>query len=464
MVNIPIGLGDWESESQDAPRVRMRNMYLTQNPLSGDGYSRVSRPTLKAFAVVGTGPIAGIWRLDSTFLGDWLVVSGTELYRITTAGVSTLLGAIPGSGVVEFAGTTDRAIIVRDGFAYSTDGLTVTRVIMPSEVPPHLGEALVQSVAMINGYFLFAIKDSQLFYWTEPGETNPDGLSFASAERIPDSIIAISVVSDEVWFLGETGPEVWTPTGQFEAPFQRVSGRVYAEGCVDRNTVVRTARDGQPGLVWVTNTATVVFTEGAPLRISNESVEELLRADSTNLRGWYYKHFRHSFYILTGNTFTVVYDFDTQTWSRWDTYGKTFWDAHLGCQNDSRVFCGSSVTNEVWQLEEGILDVALPVIREASGFIGHTGREASCTSVSVTVNAGWSPDYNMDPILELRWSDDLGATWSNYARASLGRRGVYRQDALYRSLGLLRTPGRTFELRFSEPARIRIDAVKMNEL
>jgi len=456
MVSIPLGLGDWESSSQDIPRLKMNNMYVTGNPSSPDEVSRVSRPALEFFKTVGTGPIKGFWRQYTTLNGDWLVVSGTELYRVNdTTYVATKLGDVPGSGNCEFAGTPTLVVFVRDGIVYLIDGGVLSTITTPDD-------DLIESVATINSYFLLTVKDQQKFFWMDPGEITIDALNFASAERIPDPIQSVKVISDEVWFLGKSGPEVWTPTGDADAPFQRVSGRVYNEGCFARSTAVSTTIDGIPSLLWVTDTKAVVFSQGAPKKISNESVEELLKT-TDDLVGWTFRHSRHDFYVLTSPLFSLVYDINTGFWMKWGSYLKEYWRAELVVQISSDIYVGDREDGTIWKLVEGVSDGADPIIREVSGFLPNSGPAIRCGVVEAFVNSGWSPSYDLNPSLELRWSEDLGATWSDYITASLGERGNFTRTVTFRSLGLIRNPGRVFEFRISDPVRFRLDYATVNE-
>lgn len=459
MAVIPFGLGDWGSEDQGVPRIRLNNMYLTENPTSPDGFSRVSRPSLDLFLGVGVGPIEGIWFQQGSFNDDLFVVSDTGLFRINQTTKSTsYLGAIPGSGFCQFAGTLDRVIIAREGVAYSTDGVSVTTVTMPDS-------RLVGSVATLNGYFLLSEKDAHRFYWIEPGETNPDALDFASAERIPDPIISINVNNDEIWFLGAKGPEVWTATGDLDAPFRRIPGRVYNEGCAARATVVEGVFEDFPCLLWVTDTRSVVMSRGFPRKISNTSVEELLKK-GVNLRAWFFRHNRHDFYVITDDSkFTVVYDLTTNTWVRWSSYERETFRGHLGIQVGSKTLSGDKELGKIWELGTEGFDEENeePIVREIAGVVTHAELPIPCYSVSCSVNAGWSPSYDKEPFLELRWSDDLGATWSEYLSVSLGNRGEYRSDVVFRSLGQIKAPGRVFELRFADSARFRFDYAAVND-
>lgn len=465
MSTLPLGTNDWQSAAENIQRLRLHNMYLVENPASPDQISRVSRPTLSTPVVtVGDGPIYGFWRQEATFDGDWLVVSDETLYRVDDATQAvTTIGSIPGTEFCQFAGTSDRAVIVRGGVAYSTDGAALTTVLMPDDVDPYAGSpAPVGSVAMINSTFLLSVEGIQRFYWINPGETDPDPLNFASAERLPDAIISISIIGDEIWFIGASGPEVWSSTGDADAPFQRVNGRVYSDGCISRDSAVSVTFNNLPATMWVTDTASVVIAQGQIKKVSNESVEEFLK-EADDIRAWTFRHNRHDFYILTTDMFSLAFDLQKGTWSRWDTYELLNWRAHLGIQSRARSFAGDSQSGVIWQLEEGVLDDTLPVIREISGTVDNTGTHIQCSSLYVRVNAGWSPSYDLEPTLEMRWSEDQGVTWTDYFQTSLGAKGRYDQDVIYRSMGLIFRPGRTFEFRFSDPARFRIDYAVLNE-
>jgi hypothetical protein len=464
MVSIPLGLGDWESPSENVPRLRLRNMYIAENPNSPDGLSRYTRPALDEFDTVGTGPIYGFWRQDGTLEDKWLVVSAEELYLYDYGtGVATLIDPLPGEGFCQFAGTADRVIIVRDGTAYSTDGVNVSVVVMPDDVPPHEGFAApVQSVACINSTFLLSVQDTHRFYWIFPGEVDPNPLNFASAERTPDPIVSINILSDEIWFIGTEGPEVWQTTADPEDPFTRINGRVYNEGCASRDTVVTAVANNNPCLIWVTDEGSVVLTQGSPQKISNNSVEEALKS-ATNLKAWPFRHNRHDFYLLTANEFTYAFDLSRGEWGRWDSYGLDYFRASLGFMYGSQPIGADSETNKLYRLTNGYSDGDDPIVREISGVIHNPGKNLPCSCVILRVNSGWSPTLGFTPMVEIRWSDDQGTTWSDYYPVSLGDKGVYWEDVILRSLGKITRPARNFEIRFSELASFRLDAAYMNE-
>lgn len=461
MVDIPLGLGDWESRTQDVSRLKLRNMYVVPNVSSPDGRSRVSRPTLSLFTTIGSDTIQRLWYQPNILGGDILVLSGTELYRLHTQDkTATLVGAIPGTGYMDIAGTkhtdeSDRVFITRDGVLYYYNGSVITTVAVPDNLP-------VNSIDTLNGYFIVTILNSQKFFFLRPGETTIDPLDFASAERIPDPIMSCRVASDEVWFLGMSGPEVWAPSGDADLPFQRVPGRVYREGCHSNRAAVSAVVNGLPANLWVTDSKTVVMGQGQTQKISNESVEEILKtADDITL--WTFRFNRHDFLIVTSGSFTFAYDITMSIWSKWDTYLKDYWVPVTSVQQGTLVLCGDTDSNKIYFLEEGTGDEDLPIVREVSGYLPIPANGIFANEVFVYVNSGWSPSYTLTPTLEMRWSDDLGATWSNYVGASLGERGEYAKRVSFRSLGLMRAPGRTFEFRVSDLIRFRIDYATLNE-
>jgi hypothetical protein len=480
-MDIPLAENDWESTSENIPRIKLHNMYIAEDPASPSGKTRVSRMTLKHYITMPSGICYGAWSLDGalgslggSILGKGLVVYGTTLYLIDTQfATATSLGSIPGTGYCEFAGTIDRVLILRDGTVYSTDGATVTTVTMPDS-------DLVGSIATINSYFLLSVAGSNRFYWITPGGTDPDPLDFASAERYPDPIISIGITSDEIWLIGSKGPEVWQSTGDSNAPFERIPARDYSEGCISPFTMVNivysdtrsaySVHNDLPALMWVTPQGAVVIAQGVTHRASNESVEEKLRTvtDPSSLRAFFFRYNRHDFYVLTADDneavpgFTLVYDLTLGNWCRWDTYLLNLWQAQLGFQVGSSVYVGDAFSNNLWILEEGFADDGVQVVREISGGVFNTGKPYSCNDVIVRVNAGWAPDYVGEPQIEMRWSDDQGATWSTWSQGT-GLKGQYLTDVVFRSLGLIVRPGRLFEWRFTDFARIRFDYATLNE-
>lgn len=455
-MQIPLGVNDWEMPSENISRIRLRNMYLIDNPYSPDKISRVTRPTLSLFSTVSPDPVQGIWRQAGSLENKWLVITGSTLFAMSEEGVAIAIGPLPGTGIATFSGSIDQVLILRDNRLFSTDGVTITEILLPDGQLPG-------AINCIDSVFIISVKDSYRFYWLNPGEATPDPLNFASAERFPDPIISIGIISDEIWFIGTDSVEVWQPTGDQDAPYTRINGRSFLNGCVDDLSVVTTYFQSYPCLIWVTDKREVVLGQGTPTKISNIAVEEKLRT-ATNFRAWSFRAAKNDFYIITTDEVTLAFDLTKKTWAVWDSYEMVNWRAHLGIQYQDKVYAGDSLTGIVWVLGDGDSDEGISILREVSGFVNLEGNQEPCYNVNLRVNSGWSPSYTVQYPVELRWSDDGGFTWSSYRSQSFGLKGDYDKDITFRSLGNMFRPGREFEVRFSAPVSFRLDYATMNDV
>lgn len=435
---------------------RLTNGFIEEDKTNEvNGTAWLQRPGLSSPQTIGTaGTIRMIWNQEGTFSGDWVILCGTILSRLTLGGTLTNVGTIPGSDFPVIAGGTDSVIIVSEGIAYTCNGTSTSTVIIPDS-------EFISSVAYINGYFLLPVVDSQKCFWINPGDTNPTALNYFSAERAADNIVTVVTQGDTIWFLKQTNEEVWIPTGSADAPFQRVTGRVSTYGCVSRNCVAICG----PAIAWVASDRQIVVADGTPQVLSSPSDTEALRGATTVMRSWFYSLDGHSFYILTTSVGTFAVDLSTGSIARYTSLNRNSWRAHLGSQKDTVILAGDSETNTVWTLDaDASSDNGDVFARQVGGFISNVGEPISCDSLSLNVDVGWSPTPGVEPLLQMRFSDDQGNTWSSWKEKSLGDQGYYGKDITFRSLGLIVRPGRLFQFRMTDNARFRLSYVRINEV
>jgi len=88
-----------------ASQIPLKNRFFEQNPaLNDSGASAISRPSLKKFIEVGTGPIRKLYSASGVFSNDLFTVSGTDLHRVdSTAGTSRSIGTISSDTVGDIA-------------------------------------------------------------------------------------------------------------------------------------------------------------------------------------------------------------------------------------------------------------------------------------------------------------------------------------------------------------------------
>lgn len=93
LVNVPLARSDWRRDYSRAPYLRLRNRFIEANPANPtEEISILTRPSLKRWLNVGQGPNRGLFSEPGSFNGALFVMSGRELYRVSTTGGITLLG------------------------------------------------------------------------------------------------------------------------------------------------------------------------------------------------------------------------------------------------------------------------------------------------------------------------------------------------------------------------------------
>lgn len=108
--DLSIFPSDYRRSVAKNPFLPMVNRFVETNPaLNETQGSFIARPGLRKFAEVGTGPVRAIFSSPGAFNSDLFVVSGTELYRISSMGGATSLIGVIGTntiGDVSFACTS----------------------------------------------------------------------------------------------------------------------------------------------------------------------------------------------------------------------------------------------------------------------------------------------------------------------------------------------------------------------
>lgn len=453
MPEIPLGTSSHKRRTTWNPEVRVVNMLVEQTATNQyDGVDHIQRPGMERFIELGPFPVQGIFRQAGTLDGDFLMAQGAELYRVEEATANaTYIGNFAGSGRFTAAATASRVVLVTDGEAYRTDGVTMVGVVMPDARP-------AGSVAQLNGYFVIPQENSARFYWIEPGQDDPDGLSFATTESSPGNILKVERVGDELWFFKEEGIEVWGPTGDADLPFQRTPGRNYDKGARSKDSICRFDNS----VAWVGNDDIVYRGDNTPVRISTSTVEEQIRK-SSDYRAWSYAMDGHTVYCLTLTDGTWVYDVSSQQWSQYKSYGLPFWRAHVGDAGERLILCGDSQRGMVYFLNPELnTDDGEPMEREVMGGLPVPKGSVPCTSLCLYATAGTTPDPAEYPKVRISWSDDL-ETFGDWEDVSMGRQGQYGNVIRLNRLGMMSYPGRLWKFSATGDFVFTVHAATYNE-
>lgn len=201
------------------------------------------------------------------------------------------------------------------------------------------------------------------------------------------------------------------------------------------------------------------------------------RPENRTARAWTFSLDGHDFYVLRlGEESTLVYDLTTENWHVWDSETTPTWRLQAGGNWISMAranYLGGAATNVIagddtfgllWTLDpsSGLDDSPaegeppIPFTRVISGgFPARMRQSVRNNALFVTINTG-DPAFTPATI-ELRTSDDNGKTFQSQGTVDVPA-GEFSYEVMWRSLGLIRAPGRLFEF-VDTGATVRIDGV-----
>jgi hypothetical protein len=451
---------------------RLINMFPEAVPEGGKEAGFFNRcPGLKRIATVGTGPIRGLWQYG----GMAYIVSGTSLYKMTSAYVATLVGTVSGTGPVSMADNGTQLFIAANGPSYIYN--KTTGAFGPITDNDFTGAV---TVCYLDGYFVYNEPNNQKLWITKALDgTNIDALDFASAEGMPDNIVALASNFREVWLFGTNSIEVWYDSGSTDFPLARIQGAFNEFGCAAAYSICKMDN----GLFWLGSDARgkgIVYRANgySGLRISTHAVEYAIAQYDTiaDAVAYTYQMEGHSFYVLNfpsaGKTW--VYDVATQAWHE----RAAFFNGNFVLQ---RPTCQMAFNNQIivgdyadGRLYEYSLDVyadddqpqkwlrswrALPA---GSNELTRTAHHSLQLDIEGGVGLNNLPVQGGDPEVMLRWSDDGGHTWGNEHWAKMGKIGEYFKRVIWRRLGMtLRLRDRVYEVSGTDPVKISIMGAKL---
>lgn len=233
-------------------------------------------------------------------------------------------------------------------------------------------------------------------------------------------------------------------------------------------------------------TVSVTYKRQVAVDVTQGGILAVVRGRISNprLKAWTFDLDGHEFYVLRlGGDKTLVYDVTTEQWSWWSSGDLAFWRANIGAnwiQNGSvsqdygsNVVVGDDTTGILWVLnpEQGYDDptqaparesgTPRPFPRVATGQVLTRGRiTIPCYQVYLTADTG-QPGY-VGASVSLSYSDDQGQTFAS-AGAIESNVGNYYQEFAWRSLGLVRAPGRLFRVE-DDGAFAKIDELSIADV
>ena len=327
-MKTPILGSSYVIRSVNAADNQMINLYPEVVPEGGKEPAYLQRcPGMTLKATVGTGSIRGVYSL-----GDYLyVVSGSELYRLTTAYVANKIGDVTGTGPVSIADNGTQIFIAcnPDSYIYNTSTLAFAQITDP-DFPGAV------NVGYLDGYFVFNEPNSQRVWVTALLDgLSVDPLDFASAEGSPDGLVSLIIDHREAWLFGTNSVEVWYNSGDADFPLSRIQGAYNEIGCIAPYSVAKMDNS----VFWLGADARgqgiVYRAQGYQgVRVSTHAVEFAIQGYSNlaDAVGYTYQQDGHTFYVLnfTDADTTWVYDAATGAWHERAGFAKGDFTRHRG--------------------------------------------------------------------------------------------------------------------------------------
>jgi hypothetical protein len=390
--------------------------------------------------------LSGVFARDMTvFLGDLAVISGAALYRITTAGAVTNVGALtddPNTSTAENNGTL---CIVSGGQYRTSDGATVSIPISTGAITN------AGSVAYLGGYTLVSELNGRKVQWSglvDPATFN--GTHFASAEITTDPIIRHIAFKDALYIFKASGFERWGITGQAGAnAFARIDGAQQEPGLKAFGLITSYPN----GFAYVSSDGKVMAIAGGGLAPISTPPVEVALSENSPAKMHYYERRGHGFICLTfSDVMAWCYDIATGEWhERGEDDGP--WTARVSAKLGNDWYIGADA-GRVAKLSPACTDFGAPLVRR---YVSRTLSQSERFSLAkieayprVGLDTQTVSDLNAATVV-LKTSRD-GATWSEPKARSVGVTGAYQTRLTWRSLGLFRDA--TVELSVSSTADI----------
>ena len=309
-----------------------------------------------------------------------------------------------------------------------------------------------------------------------------DPLDIATKSGYPDHIVNIIVMHLEIWLIGSQTTEIWINSGAADFTFQILPGVFIEHGCAATYSVAKQdlsiywlSKDKQ-GQCIVLKGNNYAASRISTFAIENEFSKYEVISDAI---GFTYQQLGHTFYVLTFPTAnkTWVWDESTQIWHERNSFNFTGDEvlpidpllirmrANCCCSANGDVLVGDFENGTLWKLDtnyafEGDVQIPIPRIRTVPHLIKDQKRvihNQIILDMEPGTDMGVDSGISVNPVVNLRWSDDRGKTYGSYVSQSLGNQGEYLTSIQYQRLGMARD--RVYEISWSSSAPTALNGV-----
>ena len=392
-------------------------------------------------------------------------VSGANLYRMTTAGVSTSLGVINGSGQGQVLansvpGNNQILVLNGAGLAYIYDNSGLTQITDPDFFP-------TTCATILNERFWFVRDGTNEFFASDISDGfsyNP--LSFATAEESPDLVVAIVAKKSSLWVIGETTSEFWQSFSDTILPIRKVRSASIERGIAAKYSLSEVG----DSYAYLADDLTVRLVTGNEFReISDLDFTLKLRGNGTltspgfsttnDAIGFFIDSPTHKIYYLTFPTegWTWGYDLSTGFTHTRKSNGYGLWRANYSVLFGGKIIMGDRLSSTMWKLDPSARVEGSEILRASVKTPGISfDHDMTISKINLDMEVGQIDDPTIEPVVMVRYSKDGGYNWKNGKDISLGTKGDYRKQVVLRNFGrLVRHKDFQLELIVTDAARVQ---------
>lgn len=460
---VPLNLssGAYSSRSVNSNAQASENLYLESNPPETNPpspFSLLQRPgqTLVGSPLLSGSGAAGVARaLFTASSGQLFAVINDTVYYVDPAFRFNVIGHIAaGVNPVSLADngqSAGNAIVLVDG---TTTGYQINMTTF-AFAPIVDGTGLFTGadvVAYLQTFFIFnTVPNTQSFIISQPDAVTFNPLDIAAKSSYPDNIEFIGIRQREVWLMGAVAAtEPWYLSGALDFPFEAIPSVYVNYGVAGKYCTVF----ADDSLFWVSRNTQgkgiIVKSEGYQAkRISTHAIENEIQGYPTisDAVGSVYQIEGHTFVVWTfpsGDT-TWVYDLATKQW-----FKSTSTDVNGVPHRDNVLFYqqayGSTVgldwkTGNLYLIDpNNYTDNGNPIVfRRGFPHVLKSLDRITHWCLTVNMECGTILDPNAEtPMMNMRYSDDAGHTWSEPMQTPLGNVGEYLTTPQFKQLGMTR--------------------------
>lgn len=383
---------------------------------------------LKAFASSGLGINRGM----KEYQGVLYKLNGTTLSSVSSSGVFTTLGTIPGTSRAVFDGVSGTLVIVADGVAYTWDGSTFTAATDIDFESP-------QTVTVLN---LHAIYDGDNGRFGVAGVGTPldiDALDYATAESKGDELLRPYAFGSVVYMFGSKVIEQWWNSGEGEPPFDKVQGGLVNIGLA----AVHSVADDDQGIFFLADDDQVYYmVEGVTEPLLPDVLVRTIREMSikSDAKGWVATLDGQTFYFLkfTDGDRTFIYPKGGEWFelSSGVDGGRYVGDDYAKCYGKHLI---ANEAGDIYELDGDTYTENGEVIRRVrtlspihSGLLGQSGKELEIGYFKLIGKAGTGllTGQGSTPKVVLQYSPD-GENFSTEIQGNVGKMGATGTEIIF---------------------------------